>query len=340
VLCPVGVEISARTALRTSAIVFGVFVALRFLWTAYAIFFVTFFAILLGLALSRAADWFERHGVRRAIGAPATLIGVLLLLTMITMIIAPSITSQADEIVRDLPRAVQSIDRRLGIAPLIARELRGMVRFLFPVISTVIGAVGGILVVLFLATYIAIEPDLYRNGVLHLVPHGARERAGEVLDALRDTLRRWLVARLLAMLAIGVITGLGLMALRVRGAGALAVLAGLLEIIPFFGPVASAIPAVGIALIDSPQKAIGVLVLYTIVQQLEGHLITTLILERRLDVPPVLTIVSVSAMGIVFGILGMLIAEPLLAATLVMTKMLYVQDVVHDDVAVGKENDK
>lgn len=338
-LCPAGVEIPARTALRTSALVFGVFIALRFLWTAYAIFFVTFFGILLGLAISHAADWLEKRGVRRAIGAPATLIGALLLVVMITMAIAPSITSQTDEILRDLPRAVQSIDRRAGIVPILTRELRRITPHLFPVISTIVGAAGGFLVILFLATYIAIEPDVYRNGVLHLVPHRARNRAREVLDALGETLRQWLVARLLAMIAIGAITGIGLFALRVRGAGALALLAGALEIVPFFGPVASAIPATGIALIDSPQKALGVVLLYTLVQQLEGHVITPLILKKRLDIPPVLTIVSVSAMGLVFGVLGMLVAEPLLAATLVVTKMLYVQDVVHDDVPVGKEND-
>ena len=331
-------DIPARTALRTAAIVFGVLIALRFLWIAHAIFFVAFLAILLGLGLSKAADWLEAHGVRRGLGAPATLFGGLLLLVLVGMLVAPSITSQTGEITRDLPKAMQSLDQRLHLGPVLAKELRGLTRLLFPVISSVIGAIGGLIVILFLAMYIAIEPDLYRNGILHLVPHGARSRAEDVLDTLRDMLRQWLLARLLAMLAIGAITAIGLFALRIKGAGALALLAGVLEIIPFFGPIASAIPAVAIAAADSPQKAIGVIVLYTIVQQLEGHLITPLILEKRLDIPPVLTIISVSAMGIVFGVIGMLIAEPLLAATLVVTKMLYVQDVVHDDVSVGKEN--
>jgi predicted PurR-regulated permease PerM len=335
------VDIRATTALRVTAIVFGVLIALRFLWIAHAIFFVTFFGVLIGLALSRAADWLEEHRVRRAIGAPATLIACLALVIAIGTTIAPSITGQAGEIVRDLPKAMQSIERRLvhdeqgQLGVLIARELRGMTHMLFPVISSVLGAIGGAIIILFIAMYIAVEPDIYRTGILHLVPHRERRRAEEVLDTLRDTLRQWLVARLLAMIAIGLITGLGLTAMRVKGAAALGILAGVLEIIPFFGPIASAIPAVTIALTDSPQKALAVLLLYTVIQQLEGHLITPLILERRLDVPPVLTIVSVAAMGIVFGVLGMLVAEPILAATLVVTKMLYVQDVVHDDVAVG-----
>ena len=110
-----------------------------------------------------------------------------------------------------------------------------------------------------------------------------------------------------------------------------------MEFVPFFGPVVSAIPAIGVALVDSPEKALWVIGLYILIQQLEGNVITPLLLEKRLDVPPALTLVTVAALGIVFGVLGMLIAEPLLAVVLVTTKMLYVEDVVGDEVRVGKE---
>lgn len=226
-----------------------------------------------------------------------------------------------------------------GLTAQIGRELRNATRFLFPIISSTLGAVGGLLIVLFLAMYIAATPGLYREGMLHLVPHRHRDRAGEVLTALRDTLRQWLIARVMAMVIIGLITGGGLALIGVKGAAALGVLAGVLEFVPFFGPVVSAIPAIGIALVDSPQKALWVIGLYILVQQLEGNVVTPLLLERRLDVPPVLTIVAVAAFGVVFGVIGMLIAEPLLAAVLVTTKLLYVQDVVGDDVPIGKEKD-
>jgi predicted PurR-regulated permease PerM len=78
--------------------------------------------------------------------------------------------------------------------------------------------------------------------------------------------------------------------------------------------------------------------LYLVMQQLEGNVITPLLLKNRLDVPPVMTVVAVAALGVVFGVIGMLIAEPLLAAVLVTIKMLYVQDVVGDEVKVGKES--
>ncbi|HEX8251747.1 MAG TPA: AI-2E family transporter [Thermoanaerobaculia bacterium] len=226
-----------------------------------------------------------------------------------------------------------------GLTAQIGRELRNATKFLFPIISSAMGAVGGLVIVLFLAMYIAATPKMYRDGLLHLVPHRQRDRAREVLAALSDTLRQWLVARLMAMVIIGLITGGGLALIGVKGAAALGVLAGILEFVPFFGPIVSAIPAIGIALVDSPQKAMYVIVLYLVIQQLEGNVVTPLLLKNRLDVPPVLTVVAVAALGVVFGVIGMLIAEPLLAAILVTTKMLYVQDVVGDDVKVGKEKE-
>jgi predicted PurR-regulated permease PerM len=370
------VEIRASTALKVTAIVFAVLIALRFLWIAHAIVIVTILGVLLGLALSRAVDFLEKHKVRRGLGAAITMILLVGSVIGIGAMVAPSIRRQTGEIAKELPKVIEQIERKvgssgaskaLGMAPQqqqpqqdkgqpaqqqqqqqqqkqgglsaqLTKELRGATKFLFPIVSSVFGAIGGLIIVLFIGMYIAAEPDKYRDGIVHLIPHRHRPRGREVLTTLATTLRQWLIARLIAMVAIGLITGIGLALLRVKGAAALGVLAGLLELIPFFGPFVSAIPAIGIAMVDSPQKAIAVIVLYLVVQQLEGNVITPLILEKRLDIPPVLTVVGVSAMAIVFGVMGMLVAEPLLAAALVLSKMLYVEDVVGDEVKVGKSD--
>jgi predicted PurR-regulated permease PerM len=336
-------SISSAAALRVTLIVFGVLIALRFLWLAHAIFIVAFLGILLGLAVARAADWLERIHIKRAIGAPLIIAAGIALLVGLGAIMAPSLRDQVGQLDTELPKLVDQAERWLqktpaqdGLRAQLAKEVRGSIQFFFPIVSSTFGAVAGIVLVLFIAMYIGAAPGLYREGILHLVPHRRRERAAEVVETLGITLRRWLVARLIAMVAIGTITGIALALLKVKGAAALGVLAGLLEFVPFFGPIASAIPAIGIALVDSPQKALYVVILYVIVQQLEGNVITPLLLEKRLDIPPVLTVVTVAALGVVFGVIGMLIAEPLLAAVLVTTKMLYVSDVVGDEVKVGK----
>ncbi|MCA1733730.1 MAG: AI-2E family transporter, partial [Acidobacteria bacterium] len=121
------------------------------------------------------------------------------------------------------------------------------------------------------------------------------------------------------------IVGISLAVMRVPGALVLGVLAGLFELIPFFGPVAAALPAIGIAMLDSPQKALYVLILFLIVQQLEGNVISPLLLQSRVDIPPALTIITVPALMIVFGLVGAMIAEPLLAIGLVLTRRLWVE---------------
>jgi len=370
-------SISASAALRVTAIVFAVLIALRFLWIAHAIFIITFLGALFGLAMAKAVDYLEKIRIPRGAGAPIVLLAVIGVAVGVGALIGPSLVEQSRELGQELPKAIKPIEAWLhrtparalipppqpepqsaqpqqpgqksqkpqgqqqeppsGLTQQLTKELRGATKFLFPIVSSVIGAVGGLVIVLFIAMYVAAQPGLYRAGILHLIPHRRRDRAGELLTTLRDTLRQWLVARLMAMVIIGVLTGLALAGLGVKAAAALGVLAGLMEFVPFFGPVISAIPAIGIALVDSPQQALYVALLYLVMQQLEGNVITPLILKKRLDIPPVMTVVAVSALGVVFGVLGMLIAEPLLAVCLVTAKMLYVQDVVGDEVKVGKK---
>jgi predicted PurR-regulated permease PerM len=210
-------------------------------------------------------------------------------------------------------------------------QLGALTRYLFSFLSSTVAVIGGIILILFLAIYIGAAPDLYRRGLLHLVPHRARPRADQVLSAISLTLRRWLVTQLVAMLTIGVVSFVALSLLRVRAALALAILAGLFEFIPMVGPVLSGVPAVAMGFLDSPQKALFVLIAYVAIQFFENHLLIPMLMKEGVDLPPVLTLIGLSLMGLVFGFLGILVAVPLLAALMVAVKLLYVEDVVGDD---------
>ena len=132
----------------------------------------------------------------------------------------------------------------------------------------------------------------------------------------------------------------GLLALGIEGAFALGLIAALLEFVPFLGPFLAAAPAIAIAFVDSPEKAFAVAVLYLIIQQLESTLVTPLVMKNGLELPPILTILAQGIMGVVFGLLGVLVAVPMLAAIIVPIKMLYVQDVVGDQVPVLERDSK
>lgn len=221
-----------------------------------------------------------------------------------------------------LSRVPQSLSGQLG----------ALSRYLFSFLSSTVSVIGGLLLILFIALYIGADPRLYYKGLLHLVPKPARPRANEVLGAVGTTLRRWLVTQLLMMVVIGVITTIGLTLLGVEAALPLGIIAGLLEFIPLLGPLLSAIPAVAMGFLDSPEKAFFVALLYAGVQFLENNILAPLLMKRGVDLPPIITLIGLSLMALVFGFLGMLVAVPVLAAVMVAVKLLYVEDVVGDDV--------
>lgn len=220
----------------------------------------------------------------------------------------------------------------------ISRQMAGATRYLFPFLSSTLEVLAGVLIILFLAIYIGADPDLYHRGMMQLFPQRARDRAGEVLSAMATVLRRWLVTQLVAMVVIGTVTTTILLLLDVKAAFALGILAGLLEFIPTVGPILSAVPAVAMGFLDSPEKALYVAIAFWALQFAENHLLIPLLMKGGIDVPPALTILSQALMAMLFGFLGLMCAVPILAATIVAVKMLYVEDVVGERVPVTNEN--
>jgi predicted PurR-regulated permease PerM len=216
----------------------------------------------------------------------------------------------------------------------LTQQLAGAGQHFFAVFSSTISVLGGLIILLFVAIFVAVDPGLYHSGLMHLFPHRTRRKAGEVLSATATTLRRWLVMQLLAMLAIGTVTTVALLLIGVKGAFALGIIAGLLEFVPYVGPILSAVPAIAMALVDGPDKAVYVGLAYIVIQQLEGVVLQPLLMKEGLELPPVITILGQALFALVFGFMGLLLAVPLLATVMIPVKMLYVRDVVGDKVTV------
>lgn len=213
-------------------------------------------------------------------------------------------------------------------------QLGSITRYVGPLLSRTATAVGGLLLITFVAVYLAIEPRTYRNGLLLLVPEPARERAREVMGATVSVLRRWLVTQLIGMIVIGAVTTGLLLAMGVKAAVALGIIAGLLEFVPFVGPIIAAVPAIAMGFLDSPEKALWVAGAYLVIQQLESNLLMPLLMREGLALPPILTLLAQGAMALLFGFLGVIVAVPLLAAVVVPVKMLYVRDVIGEAIAI------
>ena len=221
----------------------------------------------------------------------------------------------------------------------INRKLVGSAHYLFPFLTSTFEMLAGVVLIVMMSLYIGADPDTYRNGILHLFPKAKRARMGEVLAAMATILRKWLVTQLIAMVTIGVVSTIALLLLGVKAPFALGIIAGLLEFVPTIGPVLSAVPAIAMGFLDSPEKALYVGLAYLGIQQLEGHILIPLLMKGGMDLPPVLTIVTQGLMALLFGFLGLMIAVPLLAAVMVPIKMLYVEDALGDEIGVADDGD-
>jgi predicted PurR-regulated permease PerM len=207
----------------------------------------------------------------------------------------------------------------------LSSQLGGVSRYLFPFLTHTLAAVGGFLLIVFLSIYFAADPELYRRGALALLPARRRAQGAVVMDRIAMVLRKWLVTQLIAMAVIGTVTTVALLILRVKAAFALGLLAGLFEFIPTVGPLLSAVPAVAMGFLDSPEKALLVAGAYMGIQFLENHILIPLLMKGGMDLPPALTVITQALLALVFGFLGLMVAVPLLAVVLVTVQVLYVQ---------------
>ena len=359
-----------RDVLGATLIVAGVWLALELLWVARSVFFLAFLGVLFGITLSAGVTALQRRGLPRGVGALLLVAAFFGAFIGIGALAAPRITEQWGELREELPQALDRAEgwlqeRQGGVADIIggagtsdssakaggdqraanegkptdlrqslAQQVGKLGGHFFAFFSSTLAGLGSVLIITFVAVYIAIDPRTYRRGIMHLVPHGARPKASEILDAMGVTLRRWLLAQLIGMVVIGAITTVTLLLLDVRAAVALGIIAGILEFVPYFGPILSAVPAIAMGFLDGPEKALWVALAYLAIQQIEGYVLTPFLMKEGLDLPPVLTILGQAVMALAFGFVGLLIAMPLLGAIMVPIKLLYVQDVVGDDVAV------
>lgn len=208
----------------------------------------------------------------------------------------------------------------------ITRQFRGAQHSFLRVLTSTFAVTGAFLLVLFIAAYIAVDPALYHGGLLELVPPRERYRAAIAMTRLATTLRRWLVTQLIAMLVIGTVTTLFLFSIHVRAALPLGILAGIAKFIPIVGSIFAAIPAMGMAFIDSPHKALVVGVGYFVIQFVENHVLVPVLMKAGINLPPALTLGIQALMSVLFGFLGLLVAVPLLAAILTVVRTMNAEE--------------
>lgn len=339
-----------RRVLIGAGIFSGTVLGLYFLWQLGHVFLLLFGGVLLAVILSGLTDLLvHRTGLPRGVVMAGVLLGLLGLLVGFGFLVGPRVATQVGELSQRIPEAADQLRQQIAsqewAEPLLERipldsGSGNITGSLLGVFSTTATALTSALVVFIIGLYLAISPDHYVRGVAHLVPEAHRRRIGQVFGAMGYVLRWWMVGRGASMIVVSVLTIGGLLIAGVPLFLSLGIIAGLFSFVPYIGPIAAAVPAILVAFTVSPTKVLYVVVIYFGVQLLESYLVTPLIQERTVSIPPALLIGAQVVAGVLAGVIGVFLATPLAVTITVAVQMLYVEDVLGDPVDVLGEAEK
>lgn len=336
---------SQRSFVRRAAIAVGIVALvalfLVFAWTAFKILLLIFGAILFAVILDAGARLIRNHTAFPRWAALAIVCVVIVgSLTVLGVWLGPMISEQSAALREQLPAAADAARDWIAGLPwgnkLVARipDVSALIPkdggAVASALGTTFGVLGDIAFVLIAGFYLAATPDLYIRGVVKLVPPESRDRAREVLSELGHDLRRWLLGQVVAMLIIGVCFAIGLSIAGVPLSLVLGVIAGLLEFIPILGPAITTIPVALMAISVGPTTLLWAAVVFGVVQFIESWLVTPMVQKKAVEVPPVLLLSAQLMMAFAAGILGVILATPLLVAVMTLTRTLYIEDMLGD----------
>ena len=292
-----------------------------------AILIAVFFRGFGGL-IQRTFKW--KPGLSLIVGILVTVLFVGGLFSLIGV----TVQSQIAEFSKELPQTIQTAKGQLTKTEMgrqlvtkltsakTREQLGGLAATFF---GSTFGLLGDIYIVVFLGIFFTADPKTYIGGIVQLVPPPSRPKAEALMEKLGSNLRKWLKGQLFAMLVIFVLTAIGLVIIGVPIWLTLALMAGLLNFIPNFGPLIAMVPAVLIGFLQGPQTAIIVAILYIVIQVLESNFITPQVQKKLVDIPPALGIIAQLLIGVFSGGWGLLLATPLILVIMTIVQELYVK---------------
>jgi predicted PurR-regulated permease PerM len=306
-------------------------VVILLIWVLSDVVLLIFLAILLAAMLDGIAGWLHRTTrLPEHVALAVVTVTIVVLVCGLAYWVGPRFADEGKQLWNQMSGEIDTLRQRFGSSAgnLMSSGSGSLLGSARGLLSSTLGVVGSAFVVLAAAVYFAIAPELYRDGVVSLFPMRHRPRARIIMDDVGHTLQWWLLGQAVDMLVVGVLSGVGLVLLGIPLALALAVVAALLTFVPYFGPIVSGIPAVIVALTLGWDKALWVVGLYLVCHGVEGYLVAPYVQRRTVELPPALTVLSMAIFGTIYGVLGIIIATPLMAALLVIVREGYVHDVL------------
>jgi len=311
-------------------------------------FLLVFAAILLAVLFCGMTDWLvDKLHLKRGL---SLLVAVLFFFGVIVAafwLIAPTVGRQVQEMKQTIPQAVTQVENWLSqygwgqkLVDQVPDDMNKAIPMQDALLSNISSAFSSTLnfladfaIVIITALFLASNPKLYTVGFTKLFAVRNRSRVMEVLGKSYDTLKSWLIGMLSAMAIVGVSSAIGYSLIGLPLAFALALIAFFLAFIPNVGPWIAGLPAVLVGLTVSSQMALYVILIYGGVQLVESYLITPLIFQKTVDLPPALLLFFQVLLGILQGAIGLLLAAPILAVIMVFINELYIKDVLEAELA-------
>lgn len=315
-----------------------------FIYPIRVVVLVLLLTMLLAVVLGAPVDYLARKGLSRVWATLAVILALLALLPIPVRLVAPVVADQVQQLAADLPaiagevsNLIEEAQGALGLGAagtnLDPEQLpETILGYLSNVSLATVANVGSsaasvislAVVVLLVGIYSVARPAPLVNGFVSMFPAERRERVREVLQKVYSTVQHWLLGQLVDMAILGALSALALAIIGIPFPILLGLITAVMSFVPYVGPIASVIPPVLLALTINPLDAVWVVLAYVLIQQVESDLVYPLVMSRAVELHPAVVIFAIFLMGLLFGILGFVLAVPLVAAMNVLVQELWV----------------
>ncbi len=305
---------------------------LIFLWVIRDIIVILILAFILAAAMDPMVDYFNTKRIPRAVSVLTVYVAVIGLATVVVYLLVPPVIEQFKVLQNNWPEYSAVLQQKLGSSWFGSIDISNLFNGLITdngetsVVSRTFGVFNGILgflTVLVISFYLVAEEKGMKEFISALIPSQHQAFTVELLEKIQTKMGLWILGQLILSISIFVLTWIGLSLLGVKYALFLALLAGLLEVVPYIGPFLSAIPGVFFAFIQNPTLALVVAILYLVIQKTEGYVLVPKIMEKTVGTSPLVVLVALLIGFKLAGVVGLLVAVPLASAiTVVVNEFL------------------
>jgi predicted PurR-regulated permease PerM len=337
--------LSAAELFKGAAIFVAVALVPVLIWLLFSVILIAVGAILIAILLTLGAQPLTRR-VKFPRGIALVISGLIIvsIVGSAGYLFGTRAAAQLQEVLQLANQAVDDIRAGLqgsDFGKLILSHMQGnnfsLTNVVTGVFSFSFSFLSALVIAVFGGIFLAAQVELYRDGLIQLLPHRLRANGAETLEDISNALRLWVSGQMIGMVLIGLLSTLATWLVGLPSPFALGLIAGLFEFIPYVGPILGAIPAVLVSATKGLETVLWVIAAYALIQQMEGHLIAPLISREMVYIPPLVLILGILAITTLFGLQAVILAAPITVILFVAVKKIYVRDSLGDVTSIPGE---